>query len=297
MIREKHAYLLIVHEYNYVLETLIKCLDNEKNDIYIHVDRKTKEFPFKKLERCIKKSKIIFIPRIDVYWGGYSQIKAEIELLKNAKKNREYSYYHLLSGADLLLKSSDEIYAFFQKNYGKEFIGVEQKEFNSYFRIYYYHLEKLTSKRDKLRLLRKIIQLVFVYLQKLFFIKRNKKIIFFKGSNWFSITNNLVEYILKNEKNIEKIYRYTFCADEIFLQTLVMNSEFKNNIYKLKNNNDSESAMRYIDWNRGFPYIFKKEDFNILMESDMLFARKFSDRIDKDIIDMIYKKVKYKAIN
>ena len=42
-------------------------------------------------------------------------------------------------------------------------------------------------------------------------------------------------------------------------------------------------AVRYIDWNRGQPYVFREEDYNMLMDSDKLFARKFDIRIDRNI--------------
>ena len=34
--------------------------------------------------------------------------------------------------------------------------------------------------------------------------------------------------------------------------------------------------MRHIDWNRGTPHVWKEPDFNELITTDDLFARKFS---------------------
>lgn len=94
--------------------------------------------------------------------------------------------------------------------------------------------------------------------------------------------------MIDNEKEIEKRYKYTFCSDEIFLQSLIMNSKFRDNIYKFLNEKKTEAAMRYIDWERGTPYTFREEDYNLLINSEMLFARKFSEKIDKKIIEKIY---------
>ena len=129
-------------------------------------------------------------------------------------------------------------------------------------------------------------------IQKMFLIKRNKNYNFYKGSNWFSITNEFAKYVIDNEKEIEERYKYTFCADEIFLQSLIMNSKFKDNIYKFLNEKNTEAAMRYIDWERGAPYTFKEEDYNLLINSEMLFARKFSEKVDREIIEMIYNYIK-----
>lgn len=39
---KKHAYLIIEHKDNFVLETLIELLDDSRNDIFIHIDKKLK---------------------------------------------------------------------------------------------------------------------------------------------------------------------------------------------------------------------------------------------------------------
>ena len=61
-------------------------------------------------------------------------------------------------------------------------------------------------------------------------------------------------------------------------------SHFK--LYK-KIPNDSHTIMRYIDWNRGGPYVWKSCDFPELIDSDFLFARKFDSNIDADVIKKI----------
>lgn len=117
----KHAYLIIAHNNFQILEKTIKILDDEKNDFYIHIDKKIKNFNFEKFKNIVKKSKIIFTERINVKWGHSSQINCELILLKTAIKNN-YSYYHLLSGVDMPIKSKKEIYNFFESNKGKEFV-------------------------------------------------------------------------------------------------------------------------------------------------------------------------------
>ena len=46
--------------------------------------------------------------------------------------------------------------------------------------------------------------------------------------------------------------------------------------------------MRYIDWNRGNPYIWRNKDYDELINSEYLFARKFDYNKDKEIINRIY---------
>lgn len=46
--------------------------------------------------------------------------------------------------------------------------------------------------------------------------------------------------------------------------------------------------MRLIDWGRGRPYIFRSEDYEELINSPYLFARKFDENIDGQIIQRLY---------
>ena len=43
---KKHAYLIMAHDNFYILEKLIQLIDYDLNDIYIHIDKKAKNFNF-----------------------------------------------------------------------------------------------------------------------------------------------------------------------------------------------------------------------------------------------------------
>ena len=89
-------------------------------------------------------------------------------------------------------------------------------------------------------------------------------------------------------KKYKNIFRFTFCPDEIFLQTILLHSPQINTII--------DDDLRYIDWKRGEPYTFRLEDYDLLIHSEKLFARKFNSTVDEAIIykirDAIYKKTK-----
>ena len=112
------------------------------------------------------------------------------------------------------------------------------------------------------------------------------------GSNWVSITDDLVAEIIKQKDKVQKVFSCTNCADELFVQTVAYNCGFKNKIYT------SECGMaenvRFIDWSRGKngnPYTFRNQDEELLMKNSNLFARKFSEIVDSDIIQCIYTKI------
>lgn len=85
-----HAYLIIAHNEFEVLQKLVGALDDPRNDIYIHFDKKVSELPH--LE--VKYSNLyICRKRIDVHWGDISQLKAEYVLWEEAYRPGEV---HLL---------------------------------------------------------------------------------------------------------------------------------------------------------------------------------------------------------
>lgn len=122
---EKHAYLILCHTNFEQLYLLLDLLDDERNDIYLHIDKKSKGYSKEELYKRLKKSNMYLVKPIKVTWGGYSQILAELILLQEATQNN-YHYYHLLSGMDLPLKSQDEIHRFFQQRQGVSFVSLER---------------------------------------------------------------------------------------------------------------------------------------------------------------------------
>ena len=111
---DKHAYLVLCHTNFQQLFILLELLDDARNDIYLHIDKKVRGYSPAEIESHLKQSKLVFVKPMKVSWGGDSLMKAEMRLLTEATKT-PHQYYHLISGLDLPLKTQDEIHAFFQK--------------------------------------------------------------------------------------------------------------------------------------------------------------------------------------
>ena len=109
-----HAYLIVAHSEFTILQRLVNSLDDERNDIYIHYDKKVKNVPV----ISTKKSKLFMCShRVDVRWGHVSMIKAEYVLLEEAYKKGVYLYYHIISGVHFPLKSQNFLHCFFDSIY------------------------------------------------------------------------------------------------------------------------------------------------------------------------------------
>ena len=270
----KHAYCIIAHQDPLMFSYLISAIDDVRNDIYVLIDKKSDDGKFKDCKP--QSSSIFFLPQQKINWGGFSQINAEISLFDSVVRSGiNYDYVHLLSGTDFPIKSQDYIHDFFYQHKGKEFVGIMEldnslADIRAKVRYFYLFSERFKSDNAIIKILRNI----YLWVQYKFGILRNKSVTFYKGCNWVSISFSFCNYLVERKEWIKKIFHHTMCADEIFLQTVLMDSPYKNNIYNI--NDEYDSCKREIDWERGNPYVWKEEDLPRLHESDALFARKFS---------------------
>lgn len=281
----KFAYLIMAHKNLPQLLTLIKLLDYENNDLYIHVDKKSQNINLKMLKNQTKYAKVYIFSEIKVYWADISQTKCEFYLLSQAVK-KGYDYYHLLSGSDLPIKRHEEIESWFIKNNGKEFIHFESYELCERAQKYrFFNGLIIRTNNIKVKQKLKSLERKSLDLQDKLKVKRK----YYCGANWFSITHELATELVKRRKKLLKSVRYTISSDELIIQTYLMAHGWKNEIYKFSPGNEDnyEANLRNIDWYRGGPYVWRKEDFEELISGPYLFARKFDEQIDGQIIKMI----------
>ena len=266
----KHAYLILAHNEFEVLERLLQAIDDERNDIYIHFDCKMSHYPDCRTSHA---RLIILTERIDVRWGDLSVVKAELALFNEAYQHGGYSYYHLLSGVDMPLKSQDYLHRFFEDNAGKEFIGYYQGDVTSEInrKVRKWHLFPGSFKQTN-----GVLRAGFIRLQQMVGFHRNAEIEFKKGTQWVSLTADCIAYLLQHKNGVERIYSHTFCADEIFVQTICWNSSFRDHIYDSED--EARGCLRMIGWKDNQIKEWVEEDFETLMDSSALFARKFTVR-------------------
>ena len=282
----KHAYLILAHGSYALLQRLVSAIDDERNDIFIHIDRKQKDLPHLK----VKRSRLFLLnkERVSVFWGDVSVVAAEFALMAFAYKQDEYAYYHLLSGVDLPLKSQNYIHDFFETQKGKEFIGFyDGADLSASLvrKVQRYHLFAQDFRGSGLVFLAKrILRACAIRIQELLGIKRHPNIRFAKGTQWWSLTGALIEQLLSKQDEILSLYKHTFCADEIAIQTYVYNSPFMAQVFARED--EAKSSLRHIGWREGALYDWTRADYEDLKRSTALFARKFNEE-DPDFLDSI----------
>lgn len=266
------AYLIVAHHQPEHLARLIRALDQENSHFFIHIDKKVAIEPF---EAAVipRQANIVFLPdRVPVYWGDLSVVLAELNLLRAAAaSNRAYKYYILLSGSDYPIKDRREIHARLQAS-NRQFIRIDRKFGGKPGNVHFRFVERLQGQYFK-------------------------DLIPCHGNMFWSLTADCVDFILAflNENpGFIDIHRSAFAPDEIFFHSIVKASPFAKAIVhdfergtcvdKLHHGN------HYIDWTgkrQRENFTLDERDFQDLLASDALFARKFHQERSRRLLDLI----------
>lgn len=282
----KHAYLILAHNEPELLSLLVERLDDVRNDIYIHFDRKLSVFPDIK---TLHAGLYILKDRVDVRWADVSMLEAEYKLFHAVVDSGcQYSHHHLISGVDLPLKNQDYIHSFFAQHQGKQFVGLHQRPMNSHAdrALHYWHpFTRSFRGSGCVFAIKRILRYLVIQTQVLLGIRRNTTIPFHKGGQWVSITRELIDYLLEQEDRAFTIFSRTFGADEYFVPTLIWDTPFMERLFDATD--ESRGAMRYIGWRADGQLVdFTSQDLPALQQTEYLFARKFNSR-DKAFLQEI----------
>lgn len=269
----RHGYLIMGHGERKVLGELIRRIDDPRNDIYVHLDRKA---PFERAEYEPKQANIHYLTeRIDAAWGDFSLVEIEMALLKEALAHGEYEYLHLVSGVDLPVKSQDTIHAECEANPERLYIGYAKNvgkgelEWRSQHRFLF--PRRFRSRNILIRGVRKIAARMESLCG-----KRRCELEMRKGAQWWSITGEFARYLIGKEDYIRENFKGTYCADEMVVQTLCWNSDYSGDVYRM--DDEFRGCRRYIPWENGELRELRGEDFERMRGEEYWFARKFSER-------------------
>lgn len=262
-----------------MLHVMVAMLDHPLNDIYIHIDKKVDINPF--LSITAKQSKVFFLPeRISVEWGGTSQIDVEMLIFEYAFNHGDYSYFHMMSGQDLPIKSQDYIHDFIDNVHPHcEFVTVNQqseaykKDLEYKTRYYHFFVKSLSDNNHSFSHYgHYYLHALTIKIQKLLGIKRSYPLELRKSLHFVSISHEFVSYLLSKKAFIRKTFAHTLCGDEIFLQSILWNSPFRERLYK--RDDGGVGSMRKVLWINHIPHIWDKSDFPQLVTCQDLFAVK-----------------------
>jgi hypothetical protein len=295
----KLAYIIVSHFNSEQTLRLFSRLNHKDVFFVFHVSKKCEPHYYEKLYAALKDhNNCFFAERVNVIWTEFSFVQAVLNAINTlVDSNVDFDYAFLISGQDYPIKSHDEIVRTLSKNQGKEYLEFiplsELSHLKHWLETYYLWVGKRRFGYPHHRsdtLLTAIYNRIFS-----FFLPKDRKLpenlIPYKGSTWWTLTRDCIKFLhqqahSQDGRKIIDYFKNTWHPAELYIQIILMNSTFRDRII----NND----LRFILWpdnDDGHPKILTRTDYNEIVASDRLFARKFNSQMDAVILDLIDEKI------
>ncbi len=289
------AYIIMAHKSPNQLHRLVSRLNDGTSEFFIHIDLKAEFSQFETLKEF--GAVVHFIQRFDAKWGGYGVIKPFLAGMRAVHDaSTQFDRIMLLSGQDYPIKSNTQIDRFFENSKYSNFINYfpipNYEKWPGGDRGGWYRVDKYYFGNKWYEFFgSKSMNLLSTYLP---FLKRKMPngMKPYTGQTWWNLDKYALDYILDyNDQHPEYLHfhRNTFVADELFVQMIIGNSKDEKLLNSIEN-----SEKRFTIWpkaNSAHPKILDKNDLQAILASDDLFARKFDENVDTEIMDLIDKEV------
>lgn len=261
-------------------------------NVYIHFDTKT-DLSSEQVAK-LEKMNLQYISKYNVKWGSYSIVKATIALMELALENKQNTQFHLISGQDWPIKPAKEIYDYFEGNdkiymdYYRMLDKVKTHEPEIWWVKYYFNYDQINRRTFFGKVYHRVLLLVEHTLNvnklKKYHLDEDQM---YAGQEWIDIPRKPLEFALKYYKEhpeLDKVYSTSFCSDEMWLQTVLCNSEYRKDIDK--------NIHRFIVKEAGKlhgekPIYLTENNFDDMIKSDDFFARKLTTPTSDKLIEML----------
>lgn len=279
------VYIISAYKYPGQLVRLIRRLHSDATGFFIHIDKKTDSAVYEQaMQGTQDLPHVYFLQRYRCDWGGFGHVQATLEGIHDLiQRGLPFDYAILLTGQDYPIKTNNQIEDFLRQQKGKSFMD--------YFPLPSLEWEGGGLQRVELWHMRYLNRHFVFPSERDFFFKRKFPEGFraFGGSSYWCLSKEIITYIHKftrQHPKFVKFFKYVDVPDEIFFQTLVMNSPYASSIV-----NDDLRYILWKDWDAGSPSILVKEDLVGLASSSKFFARKFDENVDAEILNLIDQKI------
>lgn len=264
----KQVFLIQAHKDPAQINTLVEQLRDDDFVIYVNLDRKCDIEP-----AAIDPGARLVRARIDVHWGSFSQVQAVLNsLVQIVAEVPAFDKVLFLSAQDFPLLSNAALKHELARLRGHELldtvaIGTAPGQWAADHRYQYFHrdhaprLERLACAAAN-RLLRAL--------------GRTRRLPHdmqaYGGSSWWALSRECAMDVLarlRREPGLLRFFRSVDCPDELFFQTLVMNSRYAGRVLG--------ENFRYVQWpERGArnPEVLDEGDYERIAASRAHFCRK-----------------------
>tara|TARA_R110001583_G_C5667039_1_gene410307 strand:- start:7417 stop:8280 length:864 start_codon:yes stop_codon:yes gene_type:complete len=281
-------YLILGAHEQYRIVSLIKMLDCEEVGFIVHIDS---DYELKEDLIGLSESRPnihILTERVSCNWSGLTLVKAMLILLNKVESlsgAHGADIYQFLSGScwplhsaeecrDLLVKQGTNVHCWGKMGDCKE----SDIHLNGRFvrKVWLFDIKMMNFRNYKSKIfssaIRNLVRGLHLVLSTVVTI--NKEFLFYKGSQWFSITTADWKSVDKNliQEKLDQL-KWAKAPDEVFFQSIFSASNIglclqRKNLY----------ANHYIDWSnpRLGPVTYDRDEIAVLSknEKDCIFIRK-----------------------
>jgi hypothetical protein len=269
--------------------------------VYIHLDAKTSFSPdWQSIEATFVGQ------RYPVHWGGYSQVRAELQMLREAVGGEpEAKKFVLLSDACYPIKPVEELCAMFSADGDFNYIRFADMRRSEHLRgqIYRRHYRDplvastLANYSKFTRFANKAMCRSIEQIARLIPYHWPLTLVPYFGSTWCALSREAAEHIIESidlHPEIESAYQKSFAPDEQVFQTIIGNSKYSQKSFgevMMKERGLYQTANLHII-DKSLRKWFDVDDFEEIRSSDKYFVRKVGtskstkllDRIDAELL-------------
>ena len=262
------VFLIQAHKDLGQLNALVEQLRDDDFRVYVNLDRKCALDP-----AAVHPSARLVRDRVDVHWGTFSQVQAVLNSLHQiVAEVPEFDKVVFLSAQDFPLLSNARLKEAFARHVDHELldtvaIGTGPGQWAAGFRYQYFYRD------DGSRMLRTACRIANRAMRATGLTRRLPGGMRpYGGSSWWALSRACVQDILARvarEPGLVRFFRRCACPDEMFFQTLVMNSPFAPRVLG--------QNFRYVQWpehGARNPKILDEGDFERIAASRAHFCRK-----------------------
>jgi hypothetical protein len=275
------AYVVLAHRLPDQLVRLVNRLDGEHAFFLVHIDRRAPRALFAgavgELER---NPRVLFLRRHRCERSGFGTVAAPLEAFRELVDRRiQFDYAFRLSGQDYPIKSNAEIVEFLERHQELSFVQafpVSRRQLSSWSER---DLYEWTLRYRRWHLRRFDRHLVLPMERRV-----PGGLEPFGGEACWCLARDCVRYVhefVQRERRFVRFFGHVDKPDEMFFQTILMNSPHAPGIVP--------DDVHYTDWSKGasHPSTLTVGDFEALRRADDLVARKFDPDVDAEILDLI----------
>jgi len=269
---KKQVFLIAAHKDPALLDALVEQLRDEDFLIYVHLDARSAIDP----SRLHPAARLVR-ERVAVHWGCFSQVRATLESLAQiVAEVPDFDKVLFLSAQDFPLLSNAALKAALAALRQYELIdtvaiGRQPGQWAAAYRYqYYYRADAGKALRLACALANRVLRAS----------GRTRRLPAglqpYGGSSWWALSRECVRELLeriRREPAIPRFFRSVSCPDEMFFQTLVMNSRFRGRVLS--------QNFRYVAWpehGARNPKVLDERDFERIAASKAHFCRKIDSR-------------------